>query len=54
VIRRPVRVSDVAALVAALLGVGLFGVVGALIAIPMGAAVQLIAREVLLPSMRDR
>jgi predicted PurR-regulated permease PerM len=54
VMRRSVRVSDVAALVAALLGVGLFGVIGALVAIPMVAAVQLIAREVLLPSMQDR
>ena len=54
VMRRSVRVSDVAALVAALLGVGLFGVVGALVAIPMVAAVQLISREVLLPSMQER
>ncbi|GIF36362.1 AI-2E family transporter [Actinoplanes xinjiangensis] len=54
VMRRSVRVSDVAALVAALLGVGLFGVIGALIAIPMVAAIQLIMREVLLPSLEER
>jgi predicted PurR-regulated permease PerM len=54
VMRRSVKVSDVAAVVAALLGVGLFGVVGALVAIPMVAAVQLIIREVLLPSQENR
>ena len=51
VMRRSVKVSDVAAVTAALLGVGLFGVLGALIAIPMVAAVQLIVREVVNPSM---
>ncbi|MEV0900955.1 AI-2E family transporter [Actinoplanes sp. NPDC049802] len=54
VMRRSVRVSDVAALVAALVGVGLFGVVGALVAIPMVAAVQLILREVTFPSLEER
>ncbi|GAA2705589.1 AI-2E family transporter [Actinoplanes palleronii] len=54
VMRRSVKVSDVGAVVAALLGVALFGVVGALVAIPMVAAVQLIAREVMVPSMNDR
>jgi predicted PurR-regulated permease PerM len=54
VMRRSVRVSDVAALVAALLGVGLFGVIGALVAIPMVAAVQLILREVAFPSLDER
>ncbi|HEU5111654.1 MAG TPA: AI-2E family transporter, partial [Micromonosporaceae bacterium] len=49
VMRRSVEVSDVAAIVAALLGVSLFGVIGALIAIPAVAAIQLIGREVLLP-----
>jgi predicted PurR-regulated permease PerM len=49
VMRRSVQVSDVAAIVAALLGVSLFGVVGALVAIPAVAAIQLIGREVLLP-----
>jgi predicted PurR-regulated permease PerM len=54
VMRRSVKVSDVAAVVAALLGVALFGVVGALVAIPMVAAIQLIIREVVNPSMQER
>jgi predicted PurR-regulated permease PerM len=54
VMRRSVKVSDVAAVVAALLGVALFGVVGALVAIPMVAAVQLIMREVLVPAQEAR
>jgi predicted PurR-regulated permease PerM len=54
VMRRSVQVSDVAALVAALLGVALFGVVGALIAIPAVAAIQLIVREVVLPRQQQR
>ncbi|MET0423712.1 MAG: AI-2E family transporter [Actinoplanes sp.] len=54
VMRRSVKVSDVAAVVAALLGVALFGVVGALVAIPMVAAVQLILREVVVPSQENR
>jgi predicted PurR-regulated permease PerM len=49
VMRRSVQVSDVAAVVAALLGVSLLGVIGALIAIPAVAAIQLIGREVVLP-----
>ncbi len=51
VMRKSVAVSDVAAVTAALLGVALFGVIGALIAIPMVAAVQLIMREIAMPSM---
>jgi predicted PurR-regulated permease PerM len=54
VMRRSVQVSDVAALVAALLGVALLGVVGALIAIPAVAAIQLILREVVLPRQQQR
>jgi len=54
VMRRSVKVSDVAALVAALLGAALFGVIGALAAIPMVAAVQLIGREVVLPAAERR
>lgn len=54
VMRRSVKVSDVAALVAALLGVALFGVIGALVAIPMVAAIQLILREVVRPRMQER
>lgn len=49
VMRRSVEVNEVAALLAALLGVALLGVVGALIAIPTVAALQLILREVVLP-----
>jgi predicted PurR-regulated permease PerM len=40
--------------VAALLGVALFGVVGALVAIPMVAAIQLIIREVGVPGQETR
>jgi predicted PurR-regulated permease PerM len=54
VMRRSVKVSDLAAIVAALLGVSLLGVVGALIAIPAVAAVQLIVREVFLPRQQVR
>nr|WP_026206041.1 AI-2E family transporter [Actinoplanes globisporus] len=54
VMRRSVKVSDVAAVVAALLGVALFGVIGALVAIPMVAGIQLIIREVVVPSQESR
>ena len=54
VMRRSVKVSDVAAVVAALLGAALFGVIGALVAIPMVAAIQLIGREVIVPSQQRR
>lgn len=49
VMRRAVKVSDLAAIIAALLGISLLGVVGALIAIPAVAAVQLVVREVVFP-----
>ena len=54
VMRRSVEVSDVAAIVGALLGVSLFGVLGALIAVPMVAGIQLIIREVVLPRQERR
>ncbi|MEV1332605.1 AI-2E family transporter [Micromonospora costi] len=54
VMRRSVHVNEVAALLAALLGVALIGVVGALIAIPTVAAIQLILREVVLPRQQTR
>ena len=54
VMRRSVAVSDVAAVVAALLGAALFGVIGALAAIPMVAAIQLIGREVVVPAAERR
>ncbi|MEH1101979.1 AI-2E family transporter [Micromonospora sp. CPCC 205561] len=54
IMRRSVSVNEVAALVAALLGVSLLGVVGALIAIPAVAAIQLVLREVVLPRQDSR
>ncbi|GHJ06034.1 AI-2E family transporter [Micromonospora humidisoli] len=54
IMRRSVEVNEVAALLAALLGVALMGVVGALIAIPVVAALQLILREVVLPRQDRR
>lgn len=54
IMRRAVSVNEVAALLAALLGVSLLGVVGALIAIPTVAALQLILREVILPRQDSR
>ncbi|GIJ34956.1 AI-2E family transporter [Micromonospora sediminimaris] len=54
IMRRSVQVNEVAALVAALLGVSLVGVIGALIAIPTVAAIQLILREVILPRQDAR
>ncbi|MBQ1048280.1 AI-2E family transporter [Micromonospora sp. C51] len=54
IMRRSVQVNEVAALVAALLGVSLVGVIGALIAIPTVAAIQLILREVILPRQNAR
>jgi predicted PurR-regulated permease PerM len=54
VMRRSVKVSDVAAVVAALVGASLFGVIGALAAIPIVAAIQLIGREVVLPAAERR
>ena len=54
VMRRSVKVSDTAAIVAALLGAALFGLIGALVAIPAVAATQLIMREVVLPRQARR
>jgi predicted PurR-regulated permease PerM len=54
VMRRAVKVSDLAAILSVLLGVAMMGVVGALIAIPVVAAVQLLVREVLLPRQNAR
>jgi predicted PurR-regulated permease PerM len=54
VMRRAVKVSDLAAILSVLLGVALMGVVGALIAIPVVAAVQLIVREVVIPRQDSR
>ncbi|HLU65842.1 MAG TPA: AI-2E family transporter [Kofleriaceae bacterium] len=49
VMSRAVRVTDLAAIISALLGAALLGVIGALIAIPASAAVQLVVREVVFP-----
>jgi predicted PurR-regulated permease PerM len=54
VMKRSVEVTDLAAIIAALLGVALLGVVGALIAIPAVAAIQLIVREVVVPRQDAR
>lgn len=54
VMRRAVKVSDLAAILSVLLGVALLGVVGALIAIPVVAALQLIVREVFIPRQNAR
>ena len=49
IMRRSVKVSDLAAILGILIGAGLMGVVGALLAVPTVAAVQLIIREVYIP-----
>ncbi|MFC0532169.1 AI-2E family transporter [Phytohabitans kaempferiae] len=54
VMRRSVQVSDVAAIVAALLGAAIFGVIGTLVAIPTVAALQLILREIVVPRQQER
>jgi predicted PurR-regulated permease PerM len=54
IMRRAVEVNEVAALLAALLGGSLLGLVGAVVAIPTVAALQLILREVVLPRQDSR
>ncbi len=49
VMRRQVDISTGAVLVAIVVGGALLGVVGAVLAVPMAAAVQLIVREVVVP-----
>lgn len=49
VMKRTVDISPVATIIAALIGGTLLGVVGALLAIPVAAAVQLIGSEVIYP-----
>ncbi len=51
IIGRAVQVSALATVVAVLFGGVLFGVVGALVAIPTAAAIQLIFREVAVPRL---
>jgi predicted PurR-regulated permease PerM len=47
--RRSVNVTDLAAIVSVLIGASLLGVIGALLAIPVCAAAQLVVREVVFP-----
>ncbi|WP_344619335.1 AI-2E family transporter [Dactylosporangium salmoneum] len=54
VMRRAVKVSDLAAILSVLVGVALMGVVGALVAIPVVAALQLLVREVVIPRQDSR
>lgn len=49
VMKRSVDVSPVATVIAVLIGGSLLGVLGALLAIPIAAAAQLVLREVVLP-----
>jgi predicted PurR-regulated permease PerM len=51
IIGRAVRVSALATVVAVLFGGVLFGIIGALVAIPAAAAIQLIFREVAAPRL---
>lgn len=51
IMRRSVNIAPIVTIIAALVGGTLLGVVGALIAIPMAAAVVMIVREVVLPHM---
>lgn len=54
VMGKAVRVTDLAAILSALLGAALLGIVGTLIAIPAVAAAQLIVREVVIPRQDSR
>jgi len=53
VMKRTVDVAPVVTIVAALLGAALLGILGALIAVPLAAAVQLILTEVVYPRQDD-
>ncbi|MGA9360767.1 MAG: AI-2E family transporter [Mycobacterium sp.] len=53
IIGRAVRVPGGVTVVAVLIGAALLGVVGALVAIPVAAAVQLLASELLFPTLDD-
>src|SRR5579871_2187395 len=54
VMRRTVRVSAGVSIVSTLLGAALLGIVGALIAIPIAATIQLVLEEVAFPSLERR
>jgi predicted PurR-regulated permease PerM len=51
IIGRVVKVPDLLTVVAVLLGAALLGVIGALVAIPLAAALMLVLREVITPSL---
>jgi predicted PurR-regulated permease PerM len=53
IMARAVKVPGVVVVIAALIGGTLLGVLGALIAIPVAAAVQLIIREVIVPRQNE-
>ncbi|NRI68286.1 AI-2E family transporter, partial [Rhodococcus sp. MS16] len=54
IIGRTVQVPPLITVVAVLLGGALLGIVGALLAIPIAAAILLLARETLLPQLDRR
>lgn len=54
IMKRSVDVNPAAAIVAVLIGGALLGIVGALLAIPIAAAIQLIMREVVMPRQEAR
>jgi predicted PurR-regulated permease PerM len=54
VMSRAVKISNLAAIVAAMSGFALFGVLGVLLAVPAYASVQLIVREVVFPRQDAR
>jgi predicted PurR-regulated permease PerM len=51
IVGRAVDIPAITTVVAVLIGGGLLGIVGALVAIPVAAAIQLIVREVLFPRL---
>ena len=51
VMRRTVRVPGLVTVIAVLIGGSLFGIIGALVAIPVAAIIQLIVEEVVYPRM---
>jgi predicted PurR-regulated permease PerM len=53
IIGRAVKVSALMTVVAALIGGSLLGIVGALVAIPIAAALQLLAQEILFPRLDE-
>jgi predicted PurR-regulated permease PerM len=54
IMRRTVKVRPVVTILAVLFGGGPFGIVGALLAVPVAAAGQLLVTDVLFPSQDAR